>query len=194
LYNRRIRAAKILHNNKEFEMASRNGKKIWQLAREVTGTQKKSNTGIGEIENFTDDTQKATAFNEFYVNIAGKWSTDLPPARGDYKKYLPDLPDNFKCMKFKDVTFEDVEQILYVMIKNKTSFSHDNISNKQLRFISKEISFPLSHLFNISLRTNYISESWKTAKIVPLLKSGDSRLTTNYRPISLSPTLSTIMT
>jgi hypothetical protein len=96
-------------------------------------------------------------------------------------------------MKFKDVTFEDVEQILSVMMKNKTSFSHDNISNKQLRFISKEISFPLSHLINISLRTNYIPESWKTAKIVPLLKSGDSRLTTNYRPISLLPTLSKVL-
>jgi hypothetical protein len=92
LYNLTIRAAKILHLHKEFEMASRNGKNIWQLSREVTGTQKKSNTGIGDIENCTDDTQKATAFNEFYVNIAGKLSTNLPPPRGDYKKYLPDMP------------------------------------------------------------------------------------------------------
>jgi hypothetical protein len=76
---------------------------------------------------------------------------------------------------------------------SKTSFSHDNISNKQLKCIAKEISFPLSHLINMSFKHDYVPTSWKLVKVIPLFKSGDCKLTTNYCPISLLPTLSKVL-
>jgi hypothetical protein len=76
---------------------------------------------------------------------------------------------------------------------SQTSFSHDNISNKQLKFIAKEISFPLSRLINMSFKNDFVPLSWKLAKVMPLFKSGDCKLTTNYLPISLLPTLSKVI-
>jgi hypothetical protein len=75
----------------------------------------------------------------------------------------------------------------------KASFSHDNVSNKALKFISKQISFPLSHLCNISIKLNYVPDQWKLAKLVPLYKNGDATLETNYRPISLLSTFSKVL-
>jgi retron-type reverse transcriptase len=59
--------------------------------------------------------------------------------------------------------------------------------------VSRVISYPLSHLINISIKENYIPDSWKAAKIVPLYKSGDTTDTTNYRPISLLSTFSKVL-
>jgi hypothetical protein len=96
-------------------------------------------------------------------------------------------------MSFKKKKNSDVEWILKDLMVNKSSFSHDNMSNKQIRFIAKQISFPLSHLINVSMEHNYIPNEWKLAKIVPLFKSGNNQHVTNYRPISLLPTLSKVL-
>ena len=42
-------------------------------------------------------------------------------------------------------------------------------------------------LFNNSLSEGIFSECFKTAKIILILKSGDSNSTLNYRPISMLP-------
>ena len=61
-------------------------------------------------------------------------------------------------------------------------------------FIYK-ISAPLiaptvSLLFNNSLSEGIFPECFKRAKIIPILKSGDSTVTANYRPIFMLPFLS----
>jgi hypothetical protein len=75
----------------------------------------------------------------------------------------------------------------------KVSYSHDRISNNKLKAISKIVSFPLSHLINISIAMDYVPVSWKTAKLVPLFKSGDATETKNYGPISLLSTFSKVL-
>ena len=78
-------------------------------------------------------------------------------------------------------------------MKNKKSFGYDNMSNQCLKFIQKSISRPLTHLINVSIKNEYVPDWWKTAKIVPLLKTGDPTNPTNYRPISLLSTFSKVI-
>ena len=47
-------------------------------------------------------------------------------------------------------------------------------------------------LFNNSLSEGIFLECFKTAKIIPLFKSGDSNSTMNHRPISMLPFLAKI--
>ena len=47
-------------------------------------------------------------------------------------------------------------------------------------------------LFNNSLSEGIFPECFKTAKIIPIFKSGHSNSTVNYRPISMLPVLSKI--
>ena len=47
----------------------------------------------------------------------------------------------------------------------------------------------VSLLFNNSLSECIFPECFKTAKIIPIFKSGDSNSTANYRPISMLPFL-----
>ena len=58
-------------------------------------------------------------------------------------------------------------------------------------FIYKILAPLIAHtvlmLFNNSLSEGIFPECFKTAKIIPIFKSGDSNSTANYRPISILP-------
>ena len=61
-----------------------------------------------------------------------------------------------------------------------TKFSA-NVVKSSYQFIQK----PLKYIFNLSLK--------KIAHVVPIFKSGDETLLTNYRPISVLPCFSKIL-
>ena len=48
-------------------------------------------------------------------------------------------------------------------------------------------------LLNKSISSHTFPSIWKCAKVIALFKSGDKELATNYRPISLLPTLSKLL-
>ncbi len=61
----------------------------------------------------------------------------------------------------------------------------NNLSMVILKSVANEICMPLKHIVNLSLCTGEIPIQMKTAKIVPIFKSGDPTEINNYRPISL---------
>ena len=77
-------------------------------------------------------------------------------------------------------------------LENKSSSGHDGICNKIVKLLKNEISKPLTVIINQMLKTGIFPDSFKTSTIVPLFKEGDHGLLTNYRPISLLPTISKV--
>ena len=78
-------------------------------------------------------------------------------------------------------------------LKGKSSSGADNISSKLLKKILPIIIIPLCHLFNLSLQTGYIPDQLKIAKVIPVYKSSDKHMFTNYRPISLLSSFSKLL-
>jgi hypothetical protein len=102
------------------------------LSKQITGLGKsKGGSAIGEIQGCKTEKEKADAFNECYANIAPELANSVP---------TPNENVHFK-----------VERMLSKML-DKKSFSSDLISNKTLKFIAREISWPLSHLVNLSVK------------------------------------------
>ena len=58
------------------------------------------------------------------------------------------------------------------------------------KILAPRISPVVLMLFNNSLSEGTFPECFKTAKSIPIFKSGDSNPTVNYRPISVLPFLS----
>ena len=52
---------------------------------------------------------------------------------------------------------------------------------------------PVVYLFNLSLKTGFLPDSFKCAKVIPILKSGATCDFTNYRPISLLSSFSKLL-
>ena len=77
-------------------------------------------------------------------------------------------------------------------MENKSSTGCDGISNKLLKFIKDVVTKPLTLIINQMIVTGIYPKAFKTSKVSPLFKKGDNTLLSNYRPISLLPTISKI--
>ena len=130
----------------------------------------------------------ANKFNEYFINI-GRTLSERIISVHNYKDYLPISCDN----RF---VFKSVEEayILEIMnkLKNKSSYGHDQISNKLIKRAKEILAKPLTYLVNQMMATTYYPNALKLARVKPLFKSGDSSLFSNYRPISLLPSISKI--
>ena len=54
-----------------------------------------------------------------------------------------------------------------------------------LKLVKKEISIPLSKIFNLSMNTGIHPELFRIAMTIPIYKKGSKLEVGNYRPISL---------
>ena len=93
---------------------------------------------------------------------------------------------------FSPTTKYEVTDIV-TSLNNKHSAGPDEISNFILKGIISSIAVPLTHIFNKSILSGIFPKQMKIAKVIPLLKKGDSFDTGNYRPISLLSSLSKIL-
>ena len=78
-------------------------------------------------------------------------------------------------------------------LKTNKAIGLDKISAKLLKCVSHSIYQSVTKLLNLSTTTCCFPEVWKCSKVTALFKSGDRTNTTNYRPISILPTLSKIL-
>ena len=70
------------------------------------------------------------------------------------------------------------------MNSNKSS-GYDEISAKIIKITAKEISKPLTHIFNLSFSFGIIPDSLKIALVTPIFKGNEQNKFENYRPISV---------
>ena len=82
------------------------------------------------------------------------------------------------------ITENELEFELKNMKSNK-SCGYDGISTNIVKLIAKEISKPLTHIFNLTFSTGIIPDNLKVALITPIFKPDDAMKFENYRPISV---------
>jgi hypothetical protein len=131
-----------------------------------------------------DATQKSNVLNKYCCSIA---------KLNDDDAVLPDFHD--RCDNILSqviVTEQEVIDMLCTLNANKT-VCPDIISNRMLVSVKEEISKPLCSLFNKSLREKVFPSDWKIAHVIPLFKTGDKSLPSNYRPITLLSCVSKVL-
>ena len=92
--------------------------------------------------------------------------------------------------------FQEVNENTVVKIIDnfpcKTSSGPDSISMKLVKHMKNLIALPISVIVNQMLLTGIFSDRLKLAKVKPIFKKDDKNSFTNYRPISLLPSISNI--
>lgn len=83
------------------------------------------------------------------------------------------------------ITPEVVEEKLMKLNAHKSS-GPDNIHPCVLLKTAKEMSIPLTQIFQQSLDSGEVPDDWRTANVTPIHKKGDRTDPSNYRPVSLT--------
>ena len=77
-------------------------------------------------------------------------------------------------------------------LSNKSSCRFDGISLKLTKYLKPLIIQPITLIINQMLTTGIFPDKLKIAKVKPIFKKGDTSSFSNYRPISLLPSISKI--
>ena len=94
-------------------------------------------------------------------------------------------------MHLKLVTDIELKEIIN-NLRCGTSSDYDQIPMWLVKDSVELISSPLMNIVNLSINSGIVPDELKIARVLPLFKSGDNRVFSNYRPISVLPVFSKI--
>jgi len=175
-------AERRFHTANLFE-AKNNMKKTWKILKTVIGTSKQE-LAQTEFRNAngknTDPVSIANEFNIFFSSIGITLANKIPPTQHTFRDYLPpNLNENFLL---SPIVKKEIIDVVNGLASNKGPGS-DDILPKVIKNSVNIISSPLLHIFNSSFITGVVPDKLKTARVIPIFKSGDKDMYCNYRPM-----------
>ena len=102
------------------------------------------------------------------------------------------MSGNFLESLFLDSVSEQEVIEICKSLKSGTAVGYDNVSVDLVKQCAQLISRPLRHIINMSIVSGIVPDELKISRFIPLFKSGDRSLFTNYRPVSVLPAFSKI--
>ena len=107
-----------------------------------------------------------------------------------FSRTIPDNPHPHQqfhdtSLSITSVTQESVLNML-LDIDGNTAMGPDEIHPLLLKNCATQLAYPLTLIFNRSLRDGALPSDWKTSLVVPIFKKGPRYEALNYRPISLT--------
>ena len=174
----------------------RNTKKLWHVINTCIGKENDKTNIINYIKvgnvDVYDSKLIADEMGQFFSTIASNYAKKIPASHTKIDDYLKVITKNDKSIFLNPTNFVEVTMLIS-RLPNKKSSGYDNIDNILLKSIKGVVSEKLASLFNLSMSAGVFPEMMKLAEVVPLYKSKERFLTSNYRPISLLITISKIL-
>ena len=137
----------------------------------------------------TDMNEIANEFNRYFISIGHSLSEKIQSVHSS-EEYLGQKANT--VFKFTVVNEECIDKIIK-KLKSKSSTGYDNISNKLIKHARTILVKPLTLLANQIIHTGEFPRQLKIVRVKPLYKKGDESSFSNYRPISLLPSISKIL-
>ena len=187
-----IRMSETNYFKSKFTKTCGNIKKAWSVINAIRCKNKASKfPSFFDINGSIISNRRiiCSEFNNYFTNIAKnlnktKYSNHTPP---DFNTFLNKNPLS-SSIYLSPITGEEIEAI----IKKLDDYKSNDFSPKLLKQLLIPFSLSLSYLFNSCILTGVFPDELKMAKVMPLFKTGNRSDMSNYRPISILPTLSKI--
>src|SRR6266536_1278941 len=154
---------------------SRGTKALWDRVREITGSSGRKSTLPTTIE-------LAEELNTHFAQI----STDMQyqqPA----KRLIGENTNQLDCVITEEEIFHMLDRL------KCTSMGLDNLPAWFLRVSAPYIALPIAYLFSLSLSHSILPSQWRDSAITPVPKVSCPCGSADYRPISVTPILSSIL-
>jgi len=173
-----------------------NSKKTWDTIKEIIGKNKNltnKNKFPKEIslngKLISHNSEIATAFNEFFINIGSNLASKIPNSTKTFNSYLNDTHEKMTESKLSR------KELLtaFNSLKSNKSAGIDDISVNVVKHVFDVIEYPIFHIFNLSIILGKFPDKLKIALVTPIFKAGNEFNISNYRPISVLPCFSKLL-
>ena len=127
-------------------------------------------------EEIFNPTHIANRFGEYFTNIGPNLAKSIPASDKSHRSFLNSFLNSFFLQSASE---QEVTEICS-SFRSGTAPGYDSISMNVVKESFNIICAPLTYIINLSLNSG-------VARVIPLFKSGDKSLFTNYRPVSVLP-------
>ena len=193
LINKLKRRSMTLHYKNYFAQHLNNSKKTWTGINTILCRKSKSRmsdiflNSNGKL--FTDQKTVSKMFNNYFINVADKLAEKIPKPNTKFQDYLNN--PNEHSIYLKETTPAEVDKLICGLDSNKAPDLY-GMSSKIVQMGGFIMAGIISHLFNMSIKHGRFPNFLQNAKVVPCHKDESRLEMSNYRPISLLPTISKI--
>ena len=129
-----------------------------------------------------DPVKTANKFNDYFINIGPNLAKKIKSDNNDtFEEYLY---GSYQSSLFLNVITENELETELGNMKLNTSSGFDDVNTKIIKKIAKEISKPLTHIFNLSFSTGIVPDKLKISLITPIfkvMKKTSLKITNQYR-------------
>jgi len=126
----------------------------------------------------------ANHFNSYFTDLAHSLALKIPQASQSYKTFLP--PSSLKSFATISTSRSEIVSISK-SLKSTHSSGLDELDPYILSPLMDILAIPLADIINCSLRNGEVPTDVKKAKVLPIHKSGNNNVISNFRPISILP-------
>jgi hypothetical protein len=164
--------------------SKQNSKSIWKAINELVNKQSPSQSCLS-IEVSPED------LNKHFTTMADKIIIQKKTELNTLDK-LAKFCSSKNINSNLNIPFMSVIEVYQFLchLKQTGSRGHDDIDSKILKTSAPIISETLTYIYNLCIEKCTFPTQFKTAKVIPLFKSGNCSDPSNYRPISILSTLS----
>ena len=129
----------------------------------------------------------AESFNSFFGNVGLNLAKNIPSDSRSPTGYMERNPCSLAVIPAS-------QNEIITIIKNlkQSSPRWDDISSSIVKHTCHYFIEPLMHVSNLSITQGVFPHELKVGKVIPLFKSNDPMVFSNYRPVSVLPLFSKI--
>lgn len=170
-----------------------NQRETWKTINEIIGRgnlQGNSQFRIDHDGELIDtDLKVAECFNDYFSSIGQSLANDIQKSHVKFTSFLTKPVST--SMFASPTNCIEISSIISKLKKGSVA-GLDGISTHMLRSCPSVIP-PLTYICNLSLSSGIVPSRMKIARVTPIFKAGDPTLLSNYRPISILPTISKVL-
>ena len=183
------------HNNYHQKLLLKhksNVKKAWKIIKMVIDKRKRrqiSNRFKCNGKNIENENLIANKLNDFFINIGPELAKNIPPGNKSPSGFITNVSE--ATFTINAVTDTEVANIIGNF--NDSSAGWDGLRPKIIKGIKDYVKLPLTHICNLSFVSGVFPTELEVANLVPIYKSNDEMIFSNYRPVSVLPVLSKLL-
>jgi len=174
-----LRCAKSNYYLKKFTEVQQDIGETWKLIKQVVN---ENRAPIEAIETLTINNSETTNmqnivnhFNAYFTNVGKSLAEKVPQSRGNHSDTITAHYTVSDAMFIKPTDKTEISNIVH-NLKLKKSTGHDGFSTKVIKAVIDCIAQPFADICNLSFSSAVFPDKLKIAKICPVYKSEDKKM------------------